>query len=513
MPGAISRLRMSPESVFDVPACSDLGSRSLTGGLSTLGGQALRSLVQLVGTMVLARLLTPDDYGLLSMTAVVIAFAQLFKDAGLSMATVQQRRITRGQISTLFWFNAAVSTGVAALVAAGAPLVGGFYGRQELVGLTAALSVSFVISGVTMQHAALLKRNMRFTPLAVSVVGGQLANTVIAIALAISGARYWALAGGLLAGSAVQSALTVFFCPWVPSRPQRGTGVRVMLRFGGDVVGFNLVNYFARNADNVLIGRFLGADALGLYSRAYQLFMLPINQIRAPMTDVGMSVLSTLQDSPRRYARYFKRLIDLLALAAVPIAAYCVIESSFVIEMLLGRQWLGAAEVLRWLGLAGLVQAVASTVGLLQLSLGRSREYLYLGLFNAVMTVGAFVMALPLGIVGIAQAYAAVNGLMLIPAAWYATRRSPVRLRDFLGSLVRPLTYAAAASGLAFLATPSVTSLGHHAVRLVVYCLVYMGCVAGSAHWRRELRKLLGLVLTLRKGNSSQTADHTPNTE
>ncbi|MFA7061062.1 MAG: lipopolysaccharide biosynthesis protein [Pedobacter sp.] len=288
--------------------------------MKTMGSQVAQFILRITGTVVLARLLTPADYGLFGMVAVVVGFAEMFKDAGLSMATVQKDQISHEQISTLFWVNFMISVGLGLCVFVGSPLIAWFYGKPELASITVALSLSFIISGLTIQHQALLQRHMRFGTLASIQVAAQIISLTVTIIMAYLGWRYWSLVGGALSQALVNSLLTFVYCPWIPGRVQRGTGVRDMLKFGSHLTGFNFVNYFARNADNILIGKFIGADALGIYGRAYQLLMMPITMLSAPLSNVAVPALCRLNEERDRLHKYYLHILYLLSLFAGPIA-------------------------------------------------------------------------------------------------------------------------------------------------------------------------------------------------
>ena len=333
-------VRLSSAELFDSATLSaDLARKSVRGGVTTLGVQLGRTSVQMLGVVVLARVLTPQDYGLVAMATVVVGLAQMFKDAGLATATVQTDAISESQISTLFWLNMAVSLTLALCTMAAAPLVVAFYHEPELGPVTIALSLSFLAGGVSIQHEALLRRHMRFAALGAAQFASQVVTVTVSIIGALSGLGYWSLVVGTLSGSLALTIGVLWFCPWVPGRPRRGTGARRMVKFGGNIMGFSLANYFSRNTDYLLIGRLIGADALGLYTKAYQLFMLPIGQIRTPLNDVALPALSALKGESSRYASYYRRLLELLALLTVPLASYCVIEGQFVVDLLLGQQW------------------------------------------------------------------------------------------------------------------------------------------------------------------------------
>jgi PST family polysaccharide transporter len=467
---------LDPATLFDSGSrTQDLATRSVRGGASSLGGQGVRTLVQMVGTVILARLLTPEDYGLVGMVTVVIGFAQMFKDAGLSMATVQQDEISYEQISTLFWVNLAVSACLAGVVFVGAPLVALFYGSPQLTAVTAALSVSFLISGVTIQHEALLIRHMRFKSIAVSQVAAQVVNVGVAITAALLGAGYWALVYGTLAAAAVSSGLYFYFCPWLPGRMHRGAGTRRMLKFGGDMMTFNFMTYFAVNSDYIFIGRFIGAAPLGLYTRAYNLFSMPVSQIQAPMVSVALPALSALRDDSERYVRYYRRSLEALGLLTVPIAAYCMLEADFIIRVLLGDQWMAVVPVFRLLAIGGLVQGVSSTRGLLLLSCGMPREYVRLGTVNAVVRIAGVLVGLAWGIAGVAAGTSFAILVSLVPSLHYFTRGTPVVPGDFYRALARPMLFGGIAFALGLLTRYLVPGEGllMHLVVTLVFFVVY----------------------------------------
>ena len=483
-------MRLSPDAMFGQERPSDITGRSIRGSGATFTSQIIRFVMQTASTVVLARLLTPDDYGIVAMVAVVIGFAQVFASAGLSAATVQREHITREQIDSLFWVNLAVSGVIAGGVLASAPLVAAFYRSPPLAAVTAALAASFVISGIAVQHDALLRRHMEFRSLAVIQVGAQLVNIVVTVALALLGCGYWALVGGSLSLALANSVLTIYYCPFIPRRPRRGVGVRGMLLFGGHLTAFDFVNYFARTADNILVGRFLGADALGLYSRAYSLFMLPISQIRGPVAQVGMPALSALREQPERFRRYYSRVLDLMAVLTVPLGVYCALEADFVVRVLLGSQWMGLVGTFRILAIVGIIQPAASTVGLVLVSQGHAARQLRLGLVTSAAVVGGFVAGLPFGIEGVAAGYAIASYVAVIPSVWYSYRDSPVRLSDFAGAMWPAMGSAAVAAGFAIGASallPAHSALGGLSA-LAVFAVAYGVMTFARSSVRETLR-------------------------
>lgn len=247
---------------------ADLKGQSIRGGAITIGAQACKFVLQLGVNVVVTRLLTPQDYGLLAMVNSVTGIVHLFKDLGLSTATVQKAEINHGQISTLFWVNMALSATGALLTAAIAPVIAWFYGEPRLIGITLVLSLAIFLSGLTVQHSALLTRQMRFAALAIADITSILVAITTAIVLALYGAGYWALVLMQLALMITYVVAVWVMCSWRPGPPVRHSGVRSMLAFGGNVTGFSFLHYLAQNLDNVLIGRYAGAQQLGVYAKA-----------------------------------------------------------------------------------------------------------------------------------------------------------------------------------------------------------------------------------------------------
>jgi PST family polysaccharide transporter len=226
------------------------------GGATTMIGQCSKFLLQTTSTIVLARLLTPADFGMIAMVTAVIRFADLFKDLGLSMATIQKSEINHDQISTLFWINIIFSLMISLLTTAMSPIIAWFYNQPQLISITIALSVVFVFGGLAVQHQSLLQRQMRFKELVGIQIISMLAGILAAIVAANYGFGYWALVIMQIM-AAIFNALGVWLlCSWRPGRPSWNVGVGSMLNFGFNLTGATILNYFARNLDKVQIGRF-----------------------------------------------------------------------------------------------------------------------------------------------------------------------------------------------------------------------------------------------------------------
>ena len=417
---------------------ADLKRKSVRGGMVTLLSQGISTAVHLVSTVVLARLLSPEDFGVMSMVAAITAFASLFRDLGLSTAAVQRDQISPALQSNLFWLNLALGALLTGALCAAAPLVAAFYGRPELRWVTVALSFNFLISSLGTQHGVLLTRRMQFGRKAAAGIGGSILGLGVSIALALQGYRYWALVWGGLSGSVTSVLLLFIVSPFRPTWPSRGTGVLSLVRFGASVTAFNIINYFHRNLDNLLIGKVWGAEALGLYTRAYALLMFPIQAIRNPLNAVAFPAMSKLQNEPEAYRTYYRRLTLLNAFFSMPLSAFLFVTATPRIELLLGSNWKRVVPIFSVLAGVAFIQSSHNLWGVVVLSRGMGKQYLYGGIFNTVFCALGFIVGLPWGAVGVATGYAVATYVTAYPILFWAFRNSPLRLGDYFQSVARP---------------------------------------------------------------------------
>jgi O-antigen/teichoic acid export membrane protein len=409
----------------------DLGRKSLRAGGVTMASQGALFIINLVRSIILARLLTPEDFGLIGMVTVVVGFAAMFKDSGLSMATIQRFEITEAQVSSLFWCNVALSLVLGVLICASAPLVSQFYGKPELTLITITLAGSFVFSGLQIQHLALLRRHMQFSAIAVINVVSTVFALLVAVVMAWYGYRYWALVASAWTQSIISLVLTCFFCNWRPGKFQRNTGIGSMLKFGGHITGFNFVNFFARNLDNILIGRFLGADSLGIYQRAYTLMMQPLQNLNGPIAAVLTPSLSRLQNEPERYRASFCKAVSLLLFISIPIAAFFVVMSREIILLVLGEQWDAAVRPFMFLSICMVVQPLGNITGVLYITQGRAKEMMQWGVISSLLIATSFAVGLFWGIDGVALCYALTSALVVLPLLFrFVGKTGPVTTRD-----------------------------------------------------------------------------------
>lgn len=430
----------------------DTNSKSLAAKNIVITGiaQAWRVITGLVLTVITTRLLNPSDFGILAMVATATALIALVKDLGISQAVIQRDTITPSQLNSLFWVSVVTSLGFGAILAASAPLLAAFYGEPRAQAVTIAFSALVLISGPQSVPAAILNRDSLFNRLAVIDIVSATAALGAGVIGALFWQNYWALYASAASGTIASMVGICLSAGYRPNLPRFDDSTVQMLRFGWHVSGFNLVNYFSRNSDKLLIGRFLGSDELGFYDRAYRLLLFPITQLHGPIGQVLVPLLSRLQGDATRYRSTYTEAASLIMVVAQPGIVFAIICAAELFNMLFGERWIPTAPIFQWLGIAGLHQVMSSTTGWLFLSQGRGGDLFKLGTYGAVITVASFIIGLRWGAIGVAASYTIANYVVLVPLIWIAAgRRGPVSCRDLINvAIPHAIATLAAAAAL-----------------------------------------------------------------
>jgi len=502
----VNRLRRAPpadgERPFRTePLRSELRTRSVRGAALASVVQVLLLALRVVSILVLARLLTPTDFGLVAMVLAVTGVVDTVRGTGLSTATVRWAQVEHRQVSTLFWVNAALSFGFALLAVLISPLLVWFYGEGRLLGITAAIALSQFIDGMSLQHQALLRRQMRFTALYAVRVLAAVASRTLSIGAALLGAGYWALVSHHLTMAVVTSAGSWIASGWRPGLPRPDASVRSMLSFGRRIAMTNVIRNVARYVHDVGIGKFAGTEALGFYSRAYTVLMLPI-EINQPVGLVATSGLSRLQDEPARYRAFFRKALLPPVAIGMPLVAFLLLEADAVILVFLGPQWNETVPIFRALSGMAFVATFAGATQWVYHSGGRADRQLRWWLIELAVVVTAVAVGIRWGAVGVAAAASIAQVAMAPAKIAYCIRFSPLVANDVLGVLWRPALASFAAVGLMWAiggriglpAWPPAAVAASAALYGVAYLAAWMALPGGA----RELRSLLSVRRDLR---------------
>jgi O-antigen/teichoic acid export membrane protein len=418
----------------------DLEGRTIFGTFITIAAQVIKFLLNLAFIMVLARLLTPKDFGLYAMVTTMMGFLWVFQDVGLSMATVQRQEINHIQVSNLFWINVGVGSLVTLVVAASAPVIAWFYREPRLVDITLVLSVTFLLTTSTVQHYALLNRQMRFGAIAIIEIVSVLGSYLTGVGMALSGYGYWALVGANVMQVAVRLVLAWLISGWQPRLPCRNAQTWHLLSFGANITIGNLINTLARGLDNVLIGRFFGPVAVGLYSRASILLMRPLEQFTLPMNAVLVPALSRVQTQPERYRRTFLRVYEAMALVSFLSTGFLLALARPLTLVVLGAKWEQAVPIFAGFAIAALWLPLTGASNWLFQTQGRGKDWLFASSLCSCITIASFIAGLPFGPVGLAIAFSTAGLLFGMPVVYYfAGRHGPVTTADLWFPIFRYL--------------------------------------------------------------------------
>jgi len=487
----------------------ELRQHTVRGGAVTLIGQAMKFALSIVSLAILGRLLTPADFGLVAMVLTFTRLADLFKDLGLGLATVQRASITHEQVSTLYWLNIGIGVVLSVIVATIAPIIAWFFGEPRLLLITLGIAGTFIFAGATVQPQALLRRRMAFQTLTIVEVIAMSLGVAAAVISALSGAGVWALVLQLIINAFANAIGITIASRWRPTVTAPLAQVASMLRFGGHLSGSNLLTYIVRNSDNLLIGRLVGETALGYYTKAYQLLLLPIQQLNAPLNAVALPALSRCQDDPDRFRLIYRKGLEVLTAVGMPVVVVLAITADRSVVAVLGDQWRSAAVLFQLLAPAAFIGTFNVASAWIFIPLDRADRAWKWSLINAPITACAFAIGVRWQAEGVAIAFSFVVLLLRPFGLWYAIHGTPVRWSDLRAALARPMITALGAGVITLIVSRTLTDgipetiAGSVDVRLIIDLLVFAGVYASS--WllppggRTTLRGWLDLRRDLRR--------------
>lgn len=390
---------------------------------------------RLVVGIVLARLLSPHDYGLAGMVLVVSSLVAIFSDLALGAALVQRKKLSEADRSTVFWTSAVMGL---LFTVAGFALAGpaaSFYGEPKVKPLFAAFSITFLVTALSSTQAALLSREMNFRSLELRQMISYVAGAVVGIGAALRGYGAWAIIGQQITIAVASTVLLTVFSPWRPRLVYSLASLRDFAGFSGRVFGTRLLFYGNRNLDNILIGRFIGSAALGAYALSYNVMLMPFSNIASPIQEVLFPAFSRMQDDARRMAAAWLRVNRLVGAISIPALLGLIVVAPDFVDGVLGTRWHAAIPVIQILSWVGLLQSLQRLNSSILEARNRTGALLKYSVIVFFASLAAFVGGLHWGIVGVATGYA-ISSTLVEPYYTLVTARAvDLRLRDFLSSI------------------------------------------------------------------------------
>lgn len=473
-----------------------IGAAAMSGARITGIGQVLRISLQAVSIVLLARLLSPGDYGVMAMAMVVVTFAEVVRDFGLASAAVQAKDLSRHQQQNLFWLNAAIGLALTLLMMVVAPVIASAFDEPRLVDLSRVLGLTFVLNGLSAQFVADLARRLRFTSSVIVSVCSQACGLTVGVVSAALGSGYLALGYMSVSSSAAALLLAWGLAGWFPRLYRRGVPMRGFFRFGGGMLGAQLLGAAAYQAHSVVLGATLGASQLGLYSRAQQLINLPLNQLQAPATRVALPVLSRVQDDSAAFLDLLRKGQTVLLHVTAFVIAVPAAIAPVLLPGVLGDQWTGISGPFRILAVAGIANMGGYVCFWIYLAQGLTSAYFTFSLWARPLMIAAVVTGGFWGVSGVAVAFAAV-GVALWPLNyWWLSRRTELEVWPLFGNAVRIILVHVSTSVAGAVVLALASPWGGRAALLSASVAVtagYLAWAASSTAVRRDARTLRSL--------------------
>lgn len=483
-----------------VPESATIRSRMARMWLVSVVGKGGAQLVQLVSLVALARLLSPSDFGLIAMVMAVIGVANIFRDLGLSAATVRAKDISSEQASTLMYVNIGFGAVMTTIVLGCAPFVAQFYGDERLTPIAHALAWTFLLGSMGTQHLSLLRRQMKFAALAwmnlIAVTLGQ----GVAVFLAFQEFGYWSLVIGTVLTQASKVLMAWTVNSWRPEKPVFDANVKRMVSFGGNLMIFSLLGYIAFNVHNVVIGWRFGPEEVGYYNRAFAIVSLLAGYVVGPLSLVAPAALARMTDEPDRYNETYLNTVAMMLLLTAPISFVTAIAAKDIVGLLLGSRWEDSVVIVQILALGVIPQTLCATSGWLYLSHGDSRSMMQWGVGGWGALIVFLIVGASYGTQGVAVAYASGMFILLYPCMLMAFRRTSLRFSDLAKRalpIVAPAMISAGPMLWFYVAAPDwgaplrlgVAFLGYGAVYLLLLLVFRQGALLADVGRQMLQRK------------------------
>ena len=486
---------------------SELAHSAARGAFFTLGAQLAKILLQLLSVVVLSRLLSPGDYGLLAIVLVVVGVGEIFRDFGLTSASIQAPELSRGQRDNLFWINAAIGAVLTVILFLLARPIEAVTGEAEIVGVVQSLSLLFLLNGLATQHRASLMRDLRFRALAIIDVSAAAIALGAAVAAAVAGLEYWSLVVQQLSSGAVVLVGSVAAGRWLPRWYSRRVSVRELVNFGWNIVVTNVLIYAGSQVDTIIVGLKFGTAPLGLYNRAYQLVMTPLGQVRSPLKGVALPVLSRVQQDPARFNTYVTSAQLALGYGlGIPLILVAALADPLV-HIMLGPQWTGATPILALFAIAGLLTTLPFVGYWVYLSRGLGRQLFLYTIVTTAIKVVCIVTGSFFGLIGVAIGFAVAPAISWPLSLAWLSRVTPMPTRRLYAGAARILVATAVSGSVAWTASLIAQPLGH-------WGMLVLGVLAGAAAvtplllipiYRRDTTQLVAFVRLMVKRQSKES--------
>jgi PST family polysaccharide transporter len=442
--------------------------------------QVVSECSRVLVALVLARLLTPSEYGLAGMAMVCVGFASQFTDPALGTALVQRRHITEDDRSTVFWTTLAVGLVATVICIAISGLVADLFGQPQVQQLFAVVSVSLVISGLSVTQLSLFTRALAYRSIEIREIVATVVAAGCALAVAFAGGGPWAIITNYLVFASASTLLVWLMSDWRPHFIFSRASLRDLGGFGLGIFGARIMSWGNSSMDNVLVGRYLGPGPLGSYALAYNIMYVPITRVSLPLASVFSPAYARMQHDPDRLRNAWLRSKTLISSLLAPAFAVTIVVAPDLVPVVFGSKWHAAIVPIQLLCLAGLAQTLVGLHWSVLTALKKPGTLLKVNVIVTVVTIAAFIAGLPFGIVGVAGFYALARWVLVPIDTYLTTRAVSYSFWSALkaGAEVLPLAVGAAAVGYGLRLLMVQASAPHLAQLVVVSAVILLAYAA-----------------------------------
>jgi PST family polysaccharide transporter len=417
------------------------------GGISwSVAGKMGDQLLIFTLGILLARILSPREFGLVAMVMIFTGFAKVFQDVGLGVALVQYQGVTEKHRSSVFWVNTGTGILLTILFAVLSPLIADFYDEPVLAPLASVLALQFLFGGISVVHRKLFQKRIDFKALSGVGIGSTFVAGVTAIWMALMGYGVWSLVARYLINSLAAAAILWGMSSWRPRFLFSWDALQDLWQFSLNLLGTKSMNFWVRRLDDLLIGRYLGSDPLGLYTKAYKIMLVPLRNVSRVIGRVMFPALSSIQDDIPRVRRTYLRMTETIALVTFPLMLGLFATADPFVVGVFGSQWSGMILPLQVFCFVALWQSIATLNGNLYLSQGRTDLQFRVSLFTKPFMIAGIVIGLYWGLMGVVVGYSAASFMVWIFEYRYAGGLVNLTFRDLLWHIAGVLTCATAMS-------------------------------------------------------------------
>lgn len=401
--------------------------------------QSIKIILQIISLTVLARLLSPKEYGLMSMAIVVTNFALIVRDLGTTAAIVQRKELSSAIKSTVFWLNIIMGVVICVLIMVFSPVIASLFKSDALIPVLLLVALSFPIASIASIHQALLERDSCFRIVATIEIKSSCAGLVVALGMAHQGMGVYSLVGQSLAVCFLSTIQLWRASVWRPSWLFDKDEIRSLFSFSGNLTAFNLINYFSRNTDGMIIGHFFSVAILGAYSLAYRIMLFPLQSLTFVVSRSLYPIMSRKQEQTVELKNLYLKIVTIIASITAPMMLGLVILREPFVNLIFGSQWALVPTLLIWLAPTGFIQSIVSTTGSVFMVKGKTHLLMRLGILGAVLQVGAFVIGVKYDITYICLLYFLANLFNAIPALYFTMRLLHGNLFELLSTVFAPV--------------------------------------------------------------------------